>query len=202
MFVLNEILNFGVGRRQEGWDRLAWIHSTMAPHDGFIEAIVAKYLGEGHRHTIMRFWRDEDAYQAFRSSPDGGFGSSRPQGLYTNEPVLTPLLSYGEYSAPMSGNFLVNVQADIAPDAWDAFLAHQKVMMANAPDVPGLVWDRQMRAKEKDAIVGTARLRSREDFEDLLESPAYGQLLRDMPAGVTLVRVECFEVISDVGPKK
>ena len=202
MFAQNEILVFTPGRRQEGLDRLAWIHSLMQTHPGFIEAFVAKYLGDGTRYTILRFWEDEAAYQAFRSSPDGGFGASRPAGLYVNEPVITPLVSYGEYkNDAVSGNFLVKIQADIEPGAWDAFLAHQKVMMGNAPNVPGLIWDRQMRGKDVDTIVGSARLSDRQAFEDLLESPGYLQLLADMPAGVMLVRVECFEVISDVGPK-
>jgi len=58
-----------------------------------------------------------------------------------------------------------------------------------------------MGGKDVDTIVGSARLSDRQAFEDLFESPAYLQLLADMPAGVTLLRVECFEVISDVGPK-
>src|SRR5687767_13401062 len=96
MFAQNEILVFTPGRKQEGLERLAWIHSLMAPQPGFKMAFVAKYLGDGTRHTIMRFWEDEAAYQAFRATPDGNYGRNRPEGLYVNEPVVTPLVSFGE----------------------------------------------------------------------------------------------------------
>jgi heme-degrading monooxygenase HmoA len=202
MFAQNEILVFTPGRRQECLERLAWIHSLMAPQPGFKEAFVAKYLGDGTRHTIMRFWDDEAAYQAFRATPDGSYGRNRPENLYVNEPVVTPLESYGEYNnGSLSGDFLVKIRADIDPPAWDAFLAHQQKMLANAPSVPGLVWDRQMRGKNQDSIIGVARMTGRQAFDDLLENPSYLELLRDMPEGVTLVRVECFEVVSDVRPK-
>ena len=51
MFAQNEILVFSPGRKQEGLERLAWIHSLMSPQPGFKEAFVAKYLGDGTRHT-------------------------------------------------------------------------------------------------------------------------------------------------------
>jgi heme-degrading monooxygenase HmoA len=201
LFAQNEILVFSPGRRQEGLDRLAWIHSLMAPQPGFKEAFVAKYLGDGTRYTIMRFWEDEAAYQAFRATPDGNYGRGRPEGLYVNERVITPLVSYGEYTGSATGNFIVKITANIDPGVWEDFLALQKVMLGNAPNVPGVVWDRQMRGKDVDAIVGIARLSDRKVYEDLLEDPAYLEFLKAMPAGVELVRVECFEVVSDVSPQ-
>ena len=78
MYVRNEILVFTPGRGKEGLERLNWIHSLMAPHAGFRDAIVAKYLGDATRHTIMRFWENEEAYDAFRASPDGNYSSNRP----------------------------------------------------------------------------------------------------------------------------
>jgi heme-degrading monooxygenase HmoA len=174
----------------------------MAPQPGFREAIVAKYLGDTSRHTIMRFWEDEDAYQAFRATPDGNYGRNRPEGLYVNERVITPLVSYGEGVGPAQGNFLVKVERAVPAEARDAFMDQQKGMMAMASSLPGLVWARQLRTKDGEGVTTVARFRSREDLENMVESPQYGESLKAIPEGVNLVRIECFEVVSDVAPKK
>src|ERR1044071_9763736 len=113
MFVLNEILVFTAGHRQEGLDRLMGIHGLMAPHLGFKHAIFAKYLGDAARHTIMRFWEDEEAYQQFRESPDGNYGRNRPEGLYAGERVVSPWYSFGEVTGGASGDFIVKIQREV-----------------------------------------------------------------------------------------
>jgi heme-degrading monooxygenase HmoA len=202
MFAQNEILVFTPGRKQEGLDRLAWIHGLMAPQPGFKEALVAKYLGDASRHTIMRFWEDETVFQAFRATPDGSYGRNRPEGLYVNEPVVTPLVSYGEAAGSASGDFLIKVQHDLQPGAWDAFLEQQKQMLNMGASMPGLVWVRQFRGKDKDSAVIVARFSSRDVFESMVESPLYAEGMKSMPEGVATVRLECFEVVKDVAPKK
>lgn len=202
MFVLNEILNFGIGRRQEAWDRLAWIHSTMAPHDGFIEAIVAKYLGEAHRHTIMRFWRDQAAFEAFRASPDGNYGRGRPAGIYEGEKVVTPLISLADMEGPARGNFLVKVQHSVAEDAWDAFIKMQTAVKEASENQSGIVWARALRGRDESAALAVVRFQDRQSWEDLIDSPAYVEAVANVPDGVKLVRVEAFEIVSDVLPAR
>ena len=93
------------------------------------------------------------------------------------------------------------MQREIPEGAWDAFLTQQKAMREMASKLPGLVWARQLRAKGQDQALVVARFRSRQDFEEMLESSQYNQTIERIPVGATLVRTECFEVVSDVGPK-
>ena len=202
MYVRNEILVFTPGRRGEALERLKWIHSLMTPHAGFIQALVAKYLGDASRHTIMRFWQSEEAYDAFRATPDGSYGSNRPEGIYTGERVPTPLYIYGEATGTANGDFLVKVQREVPTEAWDGFLAQQKTMNDMASKLPGLVWARQLSTKDRDRTVVVARFRSRDDFEQMVESPQYGEIIAKIPENVKLERIECFEIVSDVGPKQ
>ena len=202
MYVLNEVLVFGLGRRKEALERLSWIHGLMSPHDGFKQAIVAKYLGDSLRHTIMRFWEDEEAYQAFRATPDGNYGRSRPEGIYTGERVIGPLVSYGEVNGNAAGNFYIKVQREVPAAAWSGLLDQQKAMLDLAPSLSGLVWARQLRAKDQDQALVVARFRSREDFENMIDSTEYVELQKKVPESVNLVRTECFEIVSDIGPKK
>lgn len=201
MFAQNEILVFTPGRKQECLDRLAWIHGLMAPNPGFKEAIVAKYLGDGTRHTIMRFWEDEDAYQAFRATPDGNYGRNRPEGLYVNEPVITPLIGLGEMTGSAEGNFLIKLERAVEPSAWGAFGAHAQGVMANSGSLPGLAWVGAFKGKDKDAAITVIRMADRAAFDSLIESPFYASA-NALPEGVTQVRLECFEIVSEVFPKK
>ncbi len=81
MFLVNEILVFSRGRRQEALDRLAGIHALMAKQPGFQRTYVAKFLGDAVSHTILRIWQDEEAYLTFRAGPDGNYGRGRPEGV-------------------------------------------------------------------------------------------------------------------------
>ena len=201
MFVLNEILVFTPGRGQEGLDRLSWIHSLMAPNPGFQQAIVAKYLGDTSRHTIMRFWDDEAALQKFRETPDGNYGRNRPEGIYYNERVVSPWNSFGEVNGDASGDFLIKVQREVPEDAWGKFMEQQKGIRDLAAKKGGLVWARQLRAKDQSVALTVARFRGRADVERIIESPEYGALMKEIPEGVNLVRTECFEIVSDVRPR-
>ncbi len=203
MFAVNEILAFGTGRRQEALDRLAWIHGLMVKHQGFRHALVAKYLGDVTRHTIMRFWEDEDAFRAFRATDDGNYGRGRPEGLYETVRVITPLLGIGTGEAEgseASGNFLVKIQQEIPEDAWDAFTGFATGMTNFAKNIPGLVWVRQLRAQNENQALIVVRYRDRKAFEDLSESQTYLDAMKRLPEGVRTVSVECFEVVSDVYP--
>ncbi len=203
MFAVNEILNFGTGRRQEALDRLAWIHGLMVKHQGFKHAMVAKYMGDVTRHTIMRFWEDEESFKAFRATDDGNYGRGRPEGLYETVRVITPLLGIGAGEAAgnePSGNFLVKIQQEVPEDGWDAYNQFATGMMSMAKNIPGLVWVREFRAQNESQALIVARYRDRKAFEDLTESPDFIQGMKRMPEGVKPVSTMCFEVVSDVYP--
>jgi heme-degrading monooxygenase HmoA len=199
MFLINEILNFGMGRRQEALDRLAGIHGLMAPHDGFVRAIVAKYLGDGTRHTILRVWRDEEAYRAFRATPDGNYGKGRPQGLYANDQVVPQWTSLGDDDHIGAGAFLVKTQWDVPPDAWDAFNAANQRVEALGLKM-GLVGVNEFRAVDRSEGLTVGRFESRAAYEALIESSDFLAIRSDMPEGIARISVACHEVVSDVLP--
>ena len=200
MFLINEILNFGMGRRQEALGRLAWIHGLMAPHDGFVRAIVAKYLGDGTRHTILRVWRDEDAYKAFRATPDGNYGRGRPEGLYTNDPVVPQWNSVSEADHMGAGPFLVKTQWQVPEDAWQAFNAANQRVEALALTM-GLKGVNEFRAVDRGEGLTIGRFESRAAYETLIEHPGFLAIRRDMPEGISRISAACFEVVGDVLPK-
>jgi heme-degrading monooxygenase HmoA len=121
MYLVNEILVFAPGRHKEAIDRLEYIHGLMAGAPGFRVGLVGKYLGGATRHTVLRFWEDEAAYQAFRAGPNGNYGRNRPEGLYTNEPVVPAWNEVVEVPGDAQGAFLVKVQRDVPEDAWEAY---------------------------------------------------------------------------------
>ena len=199
MFLINEILNFGMGRRQEALDRLAWIHGLMAPHDGFVRAIVAKYLGDGTRHTILRVWRDEETYRAFRATPDGNYGRGRPEGLYLNDPVVPQWHSIAAEDHMGAGTFLVKTQWQVPEDAWEAFTAANERVETLARTL-GLVGVNEFRAADRSEGLTVGRFESRTAYETLIEQPDFGVIRRAMPEGITRISVACHEVVSDVLP--
>jgi heme-degrading monooxygenase HmoA len=199
MFLINEILNFGIGRRQEALDRLAWIHGLMAPHDGFVRAIVAKYLGDGTRHTILRVWRDEAAYKAFRATPDGNYGRGRPEGLYVNDAVVPQWNSLSETDHMGAGPFLVKTQWEVPDDAWDGFDAANQRVEKLALTL-GLVGANEFRATERSEGLTIGRFENRAAYESLLEHSDFSAIRSEMPDGINRISVACYEVVSEVLP--
>ena len=202
MYLVNEILVFTPGRRQEGLDRLGWIHSLMAPHAGFIQALVGRYQGDGIRHTVLRFWESADTFQKFHETPDGNYGRNRPEGLYQGESVVPRWESFAEAAGNVKGNFLVKVQREVPEGAWDAFTTYEKELVAARLALGGVEYIRQFRATDQSQALTIARLESRDVYERLLDSPDFSKVMLSAPEGVSLVRTEGFEVVSDVGPKK
>ena len=201
MFLVNEILVFSPGRRQEALDRLGWIHGLMAPQPGFIVALVAKYLGDPTTHTVLRLWEDEAAFQRFREGPDGNYGRGRPEGLYKNEQVVPQWNSVLEATGDAKGNLLVKVQQGVPEGAWDSFIEYRKRAQEAALAVGGVEYMRQFRAKDKSEALLLARVRSRDDIDRLIESPQYGEASRSAPEGVESISIQIFEVASEVLPK-
>lgn len=200
MFLLNEILVFTPGRRQEALERLNWIHGLMASKPGFQRAIVAKYLGDGSRHTVLRMWDGEAAYKSFREGPDGNYGRGRPPGLYTNEPVVPQWNSLLETRGTSDGNYLVKVEREDPEDTRTAFGLRQEQLQQFLLALGGFVELLSLRAKDQNRNLTIARYHDRSDFERILESDEYARLSQSMPAGVTRLSTQCFEVVSEVGP--
>ena len=200
MYLVNEILDFGIGRRQEALDRLGWIHSLMAPHDGFVRALVAKYLGNGTYHTILRVWRDEEAFTAFRATPDGNYGRGRPEGLYATVPVVPRWVSIADEDHLGAGPFLVKTQWEVTEDAWDAFNAANEQVEKLALTM-GLKGVNEFRATDRSEGLTIGRFESRSAYEALIEHPDYVSIRQGMPEGITRASVDCFEVVSEVLPK-
>ena len=200
MFLVNEILVFTPGRRQEALDRLAYIHGLMAPHEGFARAIVAKYLGDGLRHTVLRFWESREAYQRFREGPDGNYGRGRPPGLYVNEQVVPQWENWNAALSDEGGDFLVKAQRDVPEPAQPGFWGAATRIEEVARALGGLNSSDGFRAIEGTDVLSVARYESCEAFERLLDSPEYGEALAAVPEEVKLLRTECFEVLSEVKP--
>ncbi len=202
MYLMNEILVFTPGRRHEGLDRLGWIHNLMAPQPGFIHASVSRYQGDSTRHTVLRLWDSADAFQRFRETPDGNYGADRPEGLYWNEPVVARWESFAEASGNVKGNFLVKIQREVPEGAWDAFMTFQRELLQAALAPGGVESIHQFRVADPSQALTVARLESRDVYEALLDNSDFGKLMLSTPEGVNMLRTECFEVVSDVGPKK
>lgn len=201
MFLLNEILVFTRGRRQEALDRLQWIHELMAKQPGFQRAYVAKFLGDAVTHTILRFWQDEESYRAFRESPDGNYGRGRPEGLYMNEKVIPQWVSTKEAGGAEEGRFLVKTEWQVPENAWDAFNEGER-RMEDIEFAFGLLAVKQFRAKEGSVALTVARFPSRAEFEALLESKEFNEERKRLPEGVQRISSLCYEIVSEVTPSR
>jgi heme-degrading monooxygenase HmoA len=201
MYLLNEILVFAPGRHKEAIDRLEHIHSLMAASPGFRVGLVAKYLGAATRHTVLRFWEDEAAYQAFRAGPNGNYGRNRPEGLYTNEQVVPAWNQVFELQGTAQGTFLLKVQREIPENVWEAFGGWLKRAGELLAARGGLTGFRAFRAKDRSESLTIVRFRAREDFDAALEDPEFDRILAAVPEGVNAPKFECFDVVSEVRPQ-
>jgi heme-degrading monooxygenase HmoA len=201
VYLLNEILLFGEGRRLEAIDRLTWIFGLFAPHPGFKRAILGRYLGDTTRHTVLRFWDSEDSFQAFRASPDGGYGRNRPEGIYVGEHVLNPLTTYAEVSGSASGDFLVQIQQAVPEDQWDQFQEHQTAVLAVFSKAPAFVWATCAKADAESQNLTILRFSNRHDYEKVVDGSEYRHVMASLPGSVEHIRTQCFEVLRDGSPK-
>ena len=201
MYLINEILVFSPGRRQEGLDRLGWIHGLMQPNPGFVQAVVGRYQGDGFRHTVLRLWESAEAFQKFRETPDGNYGRNRPEGLYVNEPVVPRWESFLEGEGQARGNLLAKIQVEVPEGAWEALMAQRKDMQSAAIASGGIVDVRNFRATDQNQALTLARFESRAAYDRFIDSPEYVKANAALPEGVTMVSRELFEIVSEVLPK-
>jgi heme-degrading monooxygenase HmoA len=201
MYLVNEILVFTPGRRQEGLDRLGWIHGLMQPNPGFVQALVGRYQGDSFRHTVLRLWESAEAFQKFRETPDGNYGRNRPEGLYVNEPVVPRWESFLEADGNAKGNFLVKIQREVPDGAWESLTTQLKDVEAAATASGGLVDARNFRATDQSQALTVARFESRDAYESLIDSPSFAKAAAGLPEGVNIIRREYFEIVSEVLPK-
>lgn len=201
MFLLNEILVFTPGRRQEGFDRLAYIHSLMAPSPGFRQAIVARYLGDPQTHTVLRFWDSLEAYHGFRAGPNGNYGRNRPEGLYTNQPVIPQWLSFAECeNPPDDGSLLIKVERPVPAPQWPAYEAYAKATLTLTEKAPGLTSVVAFKAVDQEAAISITRMRSRAALEAFVDNPEYAATRSMLPADMPHASFGVFEVVSVVNP--
>jgi heme-degrading monooxygenase HmoA len=201
MFLLNEMLRFAPGRRQEALDRLAWIHGLMASQPGFRRAIVARYLGDGLKHTVMRMWDDAAAYQRFRAGPDGNYGKSRPPGLYVNDQVVPQWESVVEAQGDSEGGHIVKVHQAVPEDGWEAWIEHQKRLHDIRQSAGGLAGVWTFRALDRSESLSLAHYSDRSDHQRFVDSEDFAKAFVDQPDGVTLLSVQAFDVVSEIAPK-
>ena len=201
MFLMNEILVFSPGRRQEALDRLAWIHGLMAGQPGFVRVFVSKYLGDGTSHTILRLWQDEASLLRFRETPDGNYGRNRPEGLYVNQQVVPQWVNAPTDEDLKGGPFLIKTQREVPETAWDAFDATMAKIVGVARSA-GMQAAVTLRAKDRSESLTVARFPSRSEFESFLESPEFGAARQGMPEGEKPTSTSCYEVVSEVTPKR
>lgn len=203
MFLLNEILVFSPGRRQEAFDRLAYIHGLMARSAGFRQAFVARSLGDPFRHAILRLWESADAYQAFRAGPDGTYGRNRPEGLYVNEKVVPQWESFADWDdGSGGGDLLVNVERPVPAALWEAYERYTRGVLGLAKDAAGPCALTAFRAAGGDAALSIGRFRSRADLERFVDAPALVAAQRSLPEGLAPPRIECFEIVATTGPSR
>lgn len=203
MFLLNEILVFTPGRRQEGFDRLAHIHSLMAPSPGFRQAIVARYLGDPQTHTVLRYWDSAEALQQFRAGPNGNYGRNRPEGLYTNQPVIPQWLSFAECeNPPDEGSLLIKVERPVPAAQWPAYEAYAKATLTLTEKAKGLTSAVAFKAVDQDAAISITRMRSRADLEAFVDNPEYAATRSLLPADIPQASSGVFEVVSLVTPTR
>jgi hypothetical protein len=159
-------------------------------------------MGDGTKHTVLRFWESEDAYQKFREGPNGNYGRNRPEGLYVNSPVVPQWTSFNEAKGSGTGNYVVKVQQPVPEDQWNNFVDTNKRIQEAASANGGLVSALHFRAKDGSAALSVVRLTGRADLERLLESPDFVKIVGPiMAAGAPPPSTECYEIVSEVGPK-
>ena len=201
MFLLNEILVFSPGRRQEGFDRLSYIHGLMAPSPGFRQAIVARYLGDPQTHTVLRYWDSAEAFQEFRAGPNGNYGRNRPEGLYTNHPVIPQWQSFAECeNPPDDGSLLIKVERPVSAAQWAAYQAYAQATLTLTEKAHGLTSVVAFKAVDQEAGISVTRMRSRADLEAFVDNPEYAATRSMLPADIPHASFGVFEVVSVVKP--
>ena len=96
----------------------------------------------------------------------------------------------------------MKIQREVPDGAWDAFISYQRELTEAAVAAGGVESIHHFRVADPSQALTVNRLQSRHVYEALLDSSDFGKLLLSTPEGVNRIRTECFEVVSDVGPKK
>ena len=203
MFVQIETLRFTPGRRQEGLDRMTWMHDLMRQHDGFQDALIAKYLGDATHFLVLRTWTDAAAQHAFHAFYMEKHASGRPIGLYSIE-ENTPWDRYHERDDAGSnhGPFLVKTHRRVPEAAWHDYTAfQQEVEQASFADGGPRHQLRRLKAFDGTDVLNVNRYASRDDFDRFFESSPYFDLTNRWPEGIELVTTQCFEIVGETGPR-
>ncbi|MBM2827000.1 MAG: hypothetical protein HW403_1064 [Dehalococcoidia bacterium] len=89
MFVVHEELHVTTGMQAEAEARITQGHEMMKNQKGFAGAYVIKFSGNATKYLAIRMWDSKDAYEGWgRSSEREAYMKARPEGLYSQQPLI------------------------------------------------------------------------------------------------------------------
>jgi heme-degrading monooxygenase HmoA len=207
MFLLQEILKVRNTRQSEAVQRLNWIHNLMKPHEGFVRAVVARYLGNPTDYLILRAWESPDAFRAFRQTEDGqNYPKSRPEGLYEAVPVGREWELKIDSPGSGPGDFLVRSIYRVTPENAEEFIENRKRHDGLALQVPNTAGLQTFQCLDQDSehsdtFLCIARRTDRDAYNAYLESPQSAEYRSGNRRGLySTVSTECYEVVDEVTP--
>ena len=193
-------------RLTEAIERLDQLHQLMAQSPGFIEAQIYRYLGTPGQYLVVRTWRDPDAHQEYRATPEAKkFGVGRSTVMpYKNLAVqhwdeVVRSLGSG------NGEFLVRSLHNVGIGNDRAYLASRHQRDALVLEAGGVMDVRTYRPISGVDSLSQAlvleRRRDRAGYDAYTESAAS----IDYESGVadtvyTTELIECYQLIQEVLP--
>jgi hypothetical protein len=174
----------------------------MAPHAGFSQALVARDTSNEASHLILRIWESQAAYDAFRATPDGGYGKGRPEGLYQNRPVDRFFTQVAHTAGSGQGDFLVRALLNVTPEKWDAFTATRRAHDSARVPVGGVTDMGLWRWTEGDHALALHQQTSRADWDRWDQSAERAAYRTQAPAGLaSALEMGFYQVVTRVGAK-
>jgi len=206
MYLLQEILRFNQRRQSEGIKRLQWIHGLMKPHPGFVRGQISRFLGNPTDYLILRVWNSPEDYQTFRASPDGGYGKSRPEGLYDGVPVGRGWERRLETDTGAPGEYLVRSIYEPAEGRAEDFVNNRRRHDGLFAQVPRQSSIETWQCTDTEGIgLGTflvlARRADRDAYNQYLESAQSEEYRKGNERGLyKTVLTECYEQVDETRP--
>ncbi len=206
MYLLQEILRFNQRRQGEGVKRLQWIHGLMQPHPGFVRGQISRFLGNPTDYLILRVWNSPGDFQTFRAGPDGGYGKSRPEGLYENVAVGRGWERRLETDTGTPGSYLVRSIYQPAEGRAEDFVANRRRHDGLFAQVPHQSSIETWQCSDTEGVgAGTflvlARRADRDAYNEYLESTQAEEYRKGNERGLyKTVLTECYEVVDETRP--
>ena len=193
-------------RLTEGIERLNALHNLMAQTPGFHEAQMWRYLGAPGQYLIVRTWRDAEAHQAYRDTPEAkAFGVGRAAVMPYKNLVVQHWDEVARSPGDASGDFLVRSLHNVGAGSDDAYLDSRGQRDALAMVAGGVVDVRTYRPISgvddvTEALV-LERRTNRAGYDTYLESaPSNDYEANVSPTLYTTQIIECYELVQEVMP--